>query len=107
MCVGADAAAADRRCGQLGPGVWAITEAGRQIGSADETMELSRRQQKEYQQGVQDTVAGAEHSDDEDEVTDEDSWQAALLGILRKIEPAAFERLCQRLLRDTASRGWR
>jgi len=29
-------------------GVWAITEAGRKIGSAEEAVELARRQQKKY-----------------------------------------------------------
>ena len=81
-------------------GVWAITEAGRQIGSADETMELARRQQKEYQSGLQGPGARAEDSSDADEAAGEDPWQAALLAVLRKIEPAAFERLCQRLLRE-------
>ena len=81
-------------------GVWAITEAGRQIGSAEETMDLARRRQKEYHSGLQDTGTRTEDSGDADEATGEDSWQAALLEVLRKIEPAAFERLCQRLLRE-------
>ncbi|MCY4499208.1 MAG: restriction endonuclease [Rhodospirillaceae bacterium] len=82
-------------------GVWAITEAGRQIGSADETMELGRRQRKAYQGGQQDSAALAEDSDEHaDDASTGDSWQAALLEVLRQIEPAAFERLCQRLLRE-------
>ncbi len=44
--------------------------------------------------------ARAEDSGDADEASDGDSWQAALLEVLRKIEPATFERLCQRLLRE-------
>ena len=81
-------------------GVWAITEAGRQIGSTDETKELSRHQQKEYRSRPQGTGARAEDSSDTDEAAGDDSWQAALLAVPRKIEPAAFERLCQRLLRE-------
>ncbi len=81
-------------------GVWAITEAGQQIGSADETMELARRRQKGYQSGLQGPGARAEDSDDPDEASGGDSWQAALVEVLHKMEPAAFERLCQRLLRE-------
>lgn len=81
-------------------GVWAITEAGRQIGSADETMELARRQQKEYQGGLKGAGARTEDTGEAEEETSGDSGQAALLEVLRKIEPAAFERRCQRLLRE-------
>jgi len=82
-------------------GVWAITEAGRQIGSADEALELVRRRRKEYRDGLRDARAQAVDPDDHpDDTTGGDSWQAALLEVLRKIEPAAFERLCQRLLRE-------
>lgn len=81
-------------------GVWAITEAGRKIGSATETVELTRRQQKEYQSGLRDAGARTEDADEHVDDATEDSWQAALLEVLRKIEPAAFERLCQRLLRE-------
>ena len=81
-------------------GVWAITEGGRKIGSAAETAELTRRQQKEYQTGRRDTGERPENADEHADDATRDSWQAALLEVLRKIEPAAFERLCQRLLRE-------
>ena len=38
--------------------------------------------------------------DSADESSEEESWRAALLGILREMKPDAFERLCQRLLRE-------
>ena len=82
-------------------GVWAITEDGRRIGSADEVLELSRRQRKEYRSGLRDARAQAVDTDEQaEEATVGDSWQAALLEVLRRIEPSAFERLCQRLLRE-------
>lgn len=82
-------------------GVWAITEAGRGIGSADETLGLVQRQRKEYRSELRDARAqAAEAEEHEDQGTTEDSWQAELLEVLRKIEPSAFERLCQRLLRE-------
>ena len=81
-------------------GVWAITEAGRQFRSTDDTKDLYRRQQKEYRSRPQGAEARVEDSSDTDEAAGDDPWQAALLAVLRKIEPAAFERLCQRLLRE-------
>lgn len=93
-----------RRIGAVensGRGVWAITESGRRIGSADEAMELVRRQRKEYRTGLRDARAEVAATDDNaGEATPGDSWQAALLEVLRGIEPSAFERLCQRLLRE-------
>lgn len=35
------------------------------------------------------------------EIEDEDSWEDELLNIIKKISPDAFERLCQRLLRES------
>ena len=78
-------------------GVWAITEAGRKIQTAEETLELNRRQQKKYRAGAQDTAPQAV---DAGEPSNGDSWQATLLAKLREMEPSAFERLCQRLLRE-------
>ena len=82
-------------------GVWAITEPGRRIGSANEALELVRRQEKDYRSGSRDAAARLAGADEHvAETTGEDSWQAALLEVLRGIEPSAFERLCQRLLRE-------
>lgn len=82
-------------------GVWAITEAGRRIGSSDEVSELDRRRQEAYRSGSRDAPAQAVDEDEHaGEATAGDSWQAALLEVLRRIEPSAFERLCQRLLRE-------
>ena len=81
-------------------GVWAITEAGRQIGSVDEAIKLDRRQRQEHQSRLQGSGSRLTDSGDEDEVAAEDSWQGALLEVVRNIQPAAFERLCQRLLRE-------
>lgn len=84
-------------------GVWAITELGRRIGSEDELRDLDREMQKEYRSSPRARDAGVQ-SEDEDESTEAqsiaDSLQEDLLKILRRIEPSAFERLCQRLLRE-------
>ena len=82
-------------------GVWAITEAGRQIGSSDEALELARSQRKGYRSGLRGAPAQAVDADESaGGATSGDSWQADLLEVLRRIEPSAFERLCQRLLRE-------
>ena len=85
-------------------GVWTITEAGRRIGSADEVRERVRRQRTEYRSGLRKAHDDPDNADDAaDESSGEsgqESWRAALLGILREMKPDAFERLCQRLLRE-------
>ena len=82
-------------------GVWTITEAGRRIGSAEEVRELMRRQRRERRGGSSQARVEPDNAEDAaDESSEEESWQAALLGILREMKPDAFERLCQRLLRE-------
>ena len=82
-------------------GVWTITEAGRRIGSADEVRELMSRQRRERRGGSGKAREEPDNADDSaDESSEEESWRAALLGILREMKPDAFERLCQRLLRE-------
>ncbi len=82
-------------------GVWTVTESGRRIGSPDRMRELFRRQRREYRSGSRNARVDTNGVNDATkEPSEEESWQAALLEILRKMEPDAFERLCQRLLRE-------
>ena len=82
-------------------GVWTLTEAGRRIGSSDEVRELVRLQRREYRGDPRKAREEPDTADDSaDESSEEESWRAALLGILREMKPDAFERLCQRLLRE-------
>ena len=86
-------------------GVWSITEGGRRLGSADQVRELIQRERKEFRSGRRDSPARSrpettDESVEETEGATDESWQAALLGILREMPPDAFERLCQRLLRE-------
>ena len=82
-------------------GVWTITEVGRRIQTEKEVRELVRqelaKQNKERQSHNVEGDAGAENNG----VADEPDWEEALLRILRRIEPSAFERLCQRILRES------
>ena len=89
-------------------GVWTITKEGRGVGSAEELRERVRRQQHEYRKRLRNRTDGPESAEDavDNEVeatgfaSGDEGWQADLLGILRGVAPDAFERLCQRLLRE-------
>lgn len=84
-------------------GVWVITESGRKISTEEEIRELVKHWMQEYnreyhaRQKVDDSLGG-ENADDG--VLDERDWKEDLLEILRSIFPKAFERLCQRVLRE-------
>ena len=86
-----------------GRGVWSITELGRRIGSAGEVLELIRQERKESRGGRRNSRGRGQEVGEfapEAPASSEESWQAALLRILRDMRPDAFERLCQRLLRE-------
>ena len=77
-------------------GVWALTGKGQQTKQVD---------QKE----VMRTITALDHkskksekAETEEVIQDEDGapWQEKLLEVLKKMDPAAFERLSQRLLRE-------
>ena len=70
-------------------GVWTITPAGRAIRSEGELRNLVR--QKPPGQSK------AKHT----ETSNDSDWTEGLLAILRDLEPDAFERLCQRILRES------
>lgn len=94
-------------------GVWALTDAGRTVRSADALLTEVKRWRAEYNrrylerkraQSVPPTEAGEDEFDDQlDEASDPD-WQDALLDRLLQMSPAAFERLAQRLLREAGFR---
>ena len=80
-------------------GIWTITEKGRSIKSETQVRKFvqderaRRRKRRKNIDGVAETG-----SDAGDAASD---WQVPLLEILRKMQPAAFERLCQRILRES------
>ena len=80
-------------------GVWTITEVGREIRTEKELRELIRKNRAKRNQERRARSIASE-ADDED-ATEEQSWENALLDIVRRIEPDAFERLCQRILRES------
>jgi restriction system protein len=76
-------------------GVWALTPKGRQIERVNprDVRRSIQRQSKEAQ-----TVS---EEDELDETEAEASWRDGLLDVLLEMDPSAFERLVQRLLRES------
>lgn len=73
-------------------GIWSLTPAGLKAERVDEN-EVKRR------------VAELDRTASGDEVVEElekqESWEDDLLNIVKGVSPAAFERLCQRVLRES------
>ena len=90
-------------------GVWSLTDYGRQlladasVSEADTQARLLARI-REYRHGYargSGDRRGSASAEPRDDSPDEDAtWQDALLATLRAMPPDAFERLCQRVLRE-------
>ncbi len=95
-------------------GVWALTEAGNAITSYDNTQSIVdvvneeervrarvRRKKPKFDGSRQKTSSSELSSgDDSVEALKSDNWRIRLLEVLKGMEPSAFERLAQRLLRE-------
>ncbi len=85
-------------------GVWTLTSIGRNM-TPDELAEVPRivRQEGRARRKAEKVSAVEQDANDLDEdvseLEDEIAWNERLLSILMAIEPDAFERLCQRILR--------
>ena len=75
-------------------GVWALTEKGSAVEKVDEkdVVRVVREQMKKNKQ---------ETSSDDDEPNRKVEWQGELLDVILKMSPSAFERLIQRILRES------
>ncbi len=91
-------------------GVWSLTLKGHETASVNpsevrQTNRAIRAKQKSIQQatpaepGTQDSDSTIELSE-AGEIDGAIFWQEQLLTVLREMHPAAFERLCQRMLRE-------
>ena len=80
-------------------GVWTITPTGRAIPSEEKLQDLVRleRTRRLRERDKPTPIAPSKHS----KTTNESDWKEDLLAILRDMEPDAFERLCQRILRES------
>ncbi len=76
-------------------GVWALTQVGRQTERVNPTK--VKRSVREQDKKAKAKSADGEISEDDIELT----WREVLLSILQKMDPSAFERLVQRLLRES------
>ncbi|APX17631.1 restriction endonuclease [Phaeobacter sp. HS012] len=95
-------------------GVWALTEAGYDIHSYDETKKIvdlvneeEKARARERRRQSKPAATSGENlerlsSENDGEATDPstESWRETLLEVLKAMDPAAFERLAQRLLRE-------
>ncbi len=84
-------------------GVWSLTPEGGKVDRVDEKKLAREVQLKRRGQGKkrQDSDAAEPPDDDEDGAQpDQPDWKHELLEILHDIPADAFERLCQRLLRE-------
>jgi restriction system protein len=82
-------------------GIWTITEAGKNL-TPSECEQIPALVRKDYIEGRK---ADREKSDeagiDDIQEDTELDWKQALLNVLTSIEPSAFERLSQRILRES------
>jgi restriction system protein len=76
-------------------GVWALTPKGRQ------TDKVNGKTVRRYVQDKQKQAREAKVSEVTDEPDEEATWRDELLATLLKMDPSAFERLIQRLLRES------
>ena len=83
-------------------GVWHLTPAGYDM--SDEQICDIKAQVRQLNREVREAAAAQDPDDeenDDDEIEDTSlTWKELLLEALLKIEPSAFERLCQRILRE-------
>ena len=80
-------------------GIWALTPLGSQTASVD-----GRRIAREVARQFQAERAGTAESSDTPISNDAEAvvtWQDKLLSVLQAMDPIAFERLCQRVLRES------
>lgn len=77
-------------------GVWALTPKGRQVDQINP--QTVRRFVQKQQKKVETSVSNEENLDESDIET---PWRDELLATLLKMHPSAFERLIQRLLRES------
>lgn len=74
-------------------GVWSLTEKGNSTNQIDK--ENVKKAVKDFSVKLPTSVRKLEKG-----LGDENEWQNELLGIIKKLTPQEFEKLCQRILRE-------
>jgi restriction system protein len=92
-------------------GVWSLSDRGREIEalSFDESLAIFQRIHSEFQPekvseeetAQQEEIAEETIAPNDTAVSDDSSYRKKLLEVLLSLPPAGFERLCQRLLRES------
>ncbi len=80
-------------------GVWSLTAVGARTTKVD-GRSLARQVQK-YLREARLAREDSEGPEDEESALDIRDWRESLLEVLQAMDPTAFERLCQRLLRES------
>lgn len=82
-------------------GIWAITEEGQKMPSLDpdEVKRVARLNSRKRKEDKESENTDADFLDENDRSTDD--WKNELLAVLQAIPPDRFERLCQRMLRES------
>ncbi|MBN2501729.1 MAG: restriction endonuclease [Anaerolineales bacterium] len=78
-------------------GVWALTPAGRDTEAVDEKTVVKFVKDKQSKERGKTTSS----EDEFEEISEETTWQDELMSALLEMDPSAFERLTQRLLRES------
>jgi restriction system protein len=84
-------------------GVWTLTEKGKTapILSTDEVNKLLLDVQRQGKKPDSKTDTQDRDDDEPDEAPEESGYKTQLLETIRNLSPSAFERVCQRLLRES------
>jgi restriction system protein len=89
-------------------GVWRLTPFGLAMSEADLALVPQRVRAEERERRLEKPIIDENSIEDLDAIATEDSddetgmkWKEILLECLLKIDPGAFERLCQRILRES------
>ncbi|NOD35486.1 restriction endonuclease [Ruegeria sp. HKCCD7296] len=94
-------------------GIWALTEFGSTIDTIDDTQRIidqvneeekararERRKKKQQNGDEPELFSPSDQSGNIEETPDTETWKSRLLTSLKQMDPYAFERLAQRLLRE-------
>lgn len=83
-------------------GVWSLTDMGQKVDPNKlDFDELFKSVQKKYQEGKKGKEKRSLIEEDEESISTDSDYRAQLLHIIRELPPSGFERLCQRLLRES------
>lgn len=83
-------------------GIWALVDNDIDFSKLDPNdivRNVREQTKKPKPEIISDT--NLQNEEIEDEIEDQTNWKENLISVLLKIEPSAFERLCQRLLRES------